>query len=421
MITTIIFSGIFGFNILKTNLYQIFAFSFSVILVALVYSLFGFRLKVDIHRNLPEYTSIGNKGIYEIEITNLSSKAQKGLLLYEETRDPRPSFNRLISQKEPFEHLRNVWDRKTLYFRWLWLMQKNQKARFEPIELPVLPAGETIRVKATFVPLSRGYINFSGFTFARPDALGIFNRLHRIKKYQKMIVLPKLYQLEPLNLASTRQYQHGGIRMASSIGDSDEFMSLRNYRPGDPMRNVHWRTFAKTRDLVIKEFEDEYFVRHAMILDTILSSGNESLFESAVSIASSYIKSFSQHEAIFDLMFVGDRVHSFSWGRGLGYSTKMLEILACIEASEKKMDFELHGFMPSDLDKFSSAICIFLDWEEGHKKLYQLFNQSFVPVFVIVLAEDKLKMEKKIFQNNTHTPDIKVMETGQIKKILGNL
>ena len=421
IIAAIILSGIFGFNILKTNLYQVLAFGVSIMLVSLGYSLFGFRLKVIVNRILPEYATMGEKGIYEIEIKNLSSKTQKGLIFYEEIHDPRPSFKLLLSKKEPFEHLRNAWDRKTLYFRWLWLIEKNQKARFFPIELPALPGGETIRVKALFVPESRGYINFSGCTFARPDAMGIFNRLHRVEKNQKILVLPRQYRLETPQLISTRQYQRGGICQASSIGDSDEFMSLRHYRPGDPLRNVHWRTFAKTRELVIKEFEDEYFVRHVIILDRILSSGNETLFESAVSIASSYITPLKTHEAIFDLMLVGNQAHSFSWGRGLGHSKKMLEILACIEPCEEKTIFELAPAIQADLKKFSSSICIFLGWEEGHEKVYQLFQQALVPIFIIVLAENKLKMEEKIFIDKNAKAHIKVVETGQIQETLGKI
>ena len=79
IIASIIFSGIFGFNVLKTNLYQVMAFGVSVMGVALGYSLFGFKLKVSIHRILPEYTSIGNKGIYEIQINNLSKRHKKDL------------------------------------------------------------------------------------------------------------------------------------------------------------------------------------------------------------------------------------------------------------------------------------------------------------------------------------------------------
>jgi len=419
MMTAIFLSGIFGFNILKTNIYQVMALGFSSLAVSMVLSLLPFRPSIKVHRILPDFATMGDTLFYEIKITNLSSKPQKGLIIHENIHDPRPSFKTLLSKKEPFEHLRNVWDRKTLYFRWQWLIQKNSKARFNPVELPDLPAGETIRVTSRFVPYYRGYIYFSGMTVARADAMGMFNRLHFVKKVQKILVLPKRYQLESPDLMSTRQHHPGGVSLAASIGNCDEFMSLRQYRPGDPLRNVHWRSFAKTNELVIKEFEDEYFVRHALILDTFSGSSSEILFEEAVSIASSYISSIQSYESILDLMFVGNQIYSFSSGRGLACSEKMLEILACVEPFENKTVYELVPILQPCIKKFSGSICIFLGWQEGHKKIYQMFKQALVPVFVIVLAENKLEMEKKISLDIGETTHIKVVQNGQIEQGLG--
>lgn len=417
--TAFFLSGILGFNILKSTTYQVMAFSLSVMAVSVGLSLFSFKLKVSVNRILPEYATVNNKVTYEIKITNTSSKTQKGLILYENIKDPRPDIETLLSKKEPFEHLRNAWDRKTLYYRWLWLIQREEKARFYPIELPDLPANETIRVRSEIVPYYRGYIHFSGVSFARPDTIGLFNRLFNIRKVQKLLVLPKRYQLETPDLISSRQYHPGGISLASSIGNSDEFMSLRYYRPGDPIRNIHWRTFAKTNELVIKEFEDEYFVRHALILDTFLTTGNETIFEEAVSIASSYIGSMQIHDSILDLMFVGNQTYSFSSGRGLAHSDKMLEILACVQACQDKTISALIPALQSNIKKISGSICIFLDWQEGHKKIYQMFKQSQVPVFIIVLAEDKLKMEEKISRDMNRMAHIKVVQRGRIQQELG--
>jgi hypothetical protein len=430
MLWVIILSGTLGFNILKTNLYQVFAFGFSIISVAMLLNLFPFKFRVEINRILPEYATIGDKLTYDLEITNLSSKTQKGLTLYENIHDPRPSFEDLLYRKEPLEHTRNIWDRKTLYYRWLWLVHKNMKAFFFPIKLPDLPPGETIRVTAKFFTHYRGYIHFSGCTFARPDVIGLFNRLLNIKKNQKILVLPKQYQLKIPNLKSTRQYHPGGINFASSIGNSDEFMSLRQYRPGDPLRNIHWRSFAKTNELVIKEFEDEHFVRHALIMDTFLNSENGELFEAAVSTASSYITSEHSHESILDLMFVGNKIYSFSSGRGLAQPEKMVEILACTEPSEDKTILELLPLLESNIQKFSSSICVFLKWEQGHKKIYRMFKQALIPIFIVVLAQNpdpnqdqyqgKKKLEESIFQDiDNSRADIKVVHYNQIQQELG--
>jgi len=420
LVTAVFFlSGLLGFNVFKTSLYQVLALAFCLICVSLIFSLFPFRFKVRVHRVLPEYATAGEKVRYQIDITNETSKVQKGLILYEDRIDPRPDFNTLLSKREPFEHLRNAWDRKTLYYRWVWLILREQKARFSPIELPDLPSGETIRVQSGCVPHFRGYIYFSGCTFARPDVIGLFMRLFSIHKAEKLLVLPKRYVLDSPDLLFRRQYQKGGINFAASIGNSDEFMSLRYYRPGDPMRNIHWRTFAKTNELVIKEFEDEYFVRHGLILDTFLSSDKEAVFEEAVSIAASYITSLQTHESILDLMFMGNRIYSFSSGRGLARSEKMLEILACVTPCEDKTVMDLLPILESNIKKISGFICIFLDWEDGHKKIYQMMEQSCVPVFVIVLAEDKLRMEEKIYRHMDPVPHIKVVQTGSVLQELG--
>jgi hypothetical protein len=418
-------SGLLGFNILKTNLYQVLALSFSIMGVSILLSLLPFKLKIKIIRILPEYASIGEKLTYKLKITYFYSKTYKDLTLYENIHDPRPSFDKLISTKEPFEHTRNIWDKKTLYYRWQWLLHKNIKAFFFPVKLPDLPPGESIRVTAEFIPHYRGYIHFSGCTLARPDAIGLFNRLREIKKSQKIVVLPKQYLFASPDLQSTRQYHPGGISFASSIGDCDEFMSLRHYRPGDPLRNIHWRSFAKTNELVIKEFEDEHFVRHALILDTFLTSGNEALFEAGVSTASSYITSMQTYESILDLMFVGNQIFSFPSGRGLAQPEKMLEIMACVEPCEDKTILELFPLLESNIKTFSGSICIFLGWEQGHKKIYQLFKQARIPIFVIILIHneskaDKLKMEEDVFQDiNNFKDDLKVIHYKDIQQELG--
>ena len=74
ILVALFLSGLLGFNILKTNLYQVLAFNFSAMFISLLFRFLPFRFKVTIKRILPEYVTIGDKVVYEIEIKNLSSK-----------------------------------------------------------------------------------------------------------------------------------------------------------------------------------------------------------------------------------------------------------------------------------------------------------------------------------------------------------
>ncbi len=411
-------TALFGLNMYKTTLYQVMALSLFLLLVSAVLSLMPFRPRLRLRHILPVYGTVGEKIVYSIEITNLGLKPEKGIILYEDPADPRPDLNTLLTRKEPYEHLRNAWDRKTLYYRWAWLVLKSGKARLRPIKLPDLPPGETIRVTSDFVPNYRGYLHFTGVTLARPDILGLFMRNFRIQKAEKLLILPRRYPLEPPDLTSRRQYHPGGVNLASSIGNSDEFMSLRYYRPGDPLHNIHWRTFARTGELVIKEFEDEFFVRYALVLDTFVRPERERVFEEAVSIAASYIASMDPHDAILDLVLGGHEMYAFSSGRGLGGSEKMLEILSCVESCQDKTVLELKPVLESGLKKISGAILIFSGWSRDHEEICRIIHEALVPAFVIVLAEDARQKETIVRETGDSPYPVRVVQIGAVSEEL---
>lgn len=421
MTAVFLMTALFGLNMFKTTLYQVMAVSFSVLSVSAGLSLIPFRLRVRVRHILPEYATVGEKVSYSMDITNAGQKPEKGIILFEDLADPRPDLKTFSVKKEPYEHIRNAWDRKILYYRWVWLILKAGKASFMSIPLPDLPPGETIRVTSAFVPNYRGYIHFTGVTLARPDILGLFMRLFCIKKTKKLLVLPKRYALDQPDLQSKRQYHPGGVNLASSVGNSDEFMSLRYYRPGDPMRNIHWRTFARTGELVIKEFEDEFFVRHALILDTFVSPEREAVFEEAVSIAASYVASFRSHDSILDLMFVGHGIYSFSSGRGLGGSGKMLEILSCVEPCRHKTILELKAVLERGLKKISGAVCIFSSWEKEQEEICRIIHEALVPSFIIVLTEDASKKKDLVEKTRDVRQTIRVVQIGKVLEELSGI
>ena len=87
---------------------------------------------------------------------------------------------------------------------------------------------------------------------------------------QLVLAYPRYYTLDALPLPMGRRYQPGGIPLASHVGDSLEFVGTREYREGDPLRKIHWRSWARLGKPVVKEYQEEYFSRIALVLDTFL-------------------------------------------------------------------------------------------------------------------------------------------------------
>jgi len=93
----------------------------------------------------------------------------------------------------------------------------------------------------------------------------LFRAFARVPLPETVLILPKRYPLPDLALRARATNQRGGVALAAAIGESEEFVSLRDYRPGDPRRHIHWRSWARTGRPIVKEFQDEFFVRHALI------------------------------------------------------------------------------------------------------------------------------------------------------------
>ncbi len=68
------------------------------------------------------------------------------------------------------------------------------------------------------------------------------------------------------------------------------FHALREYVPGDDRRHVHWRSTARTGELMVRQYEESRQSRVAVALDLADQSyGSETEFEDAVSVAASFV------------------------------------------------------------------------------------------------------------------------------------
>jgi uncharacterized protein (DUF58 family) len=398
--------------------YQIFTFLLALLLLAIVVSL-PFRYRFSATRILPRFGTVGMPLKYRVVLQPQNRKPQRGLHLVEDFADPRPSFQAWRETPEPFEHKRLAFDRMLGYYRWLWLLGRNQRATVKPVALPLLLLSRSTDVMVELIPLHRGMIRFKGLTLTHADPLGLFNACRPIALPQSLLILPKLYQLPPISLPGLRRYQSGGVALASSVGDSEEFRSLREYRPGDSPRKIHWKSWAKTGKPIVKEEQDEFFVRHALILDTFQSEPQSERLEAAVSVAASFACEVQTQESLLDLMFVGLEAYCFTFGRGLSHTDKMLEILASVGACRDRSFNDLIPVVMQRIALLSGCICIFLTWDDTRQALVRQLQGMRLPLLVLVLAEepDTPELRAATLINNTLTT-LRVLKLSQLQEEL---
>ena len=370
-----------GADIENTVTYQTFTLLTALLVLAVGFSWF-FRGKFSIERSLPRFGTAGQPLRYRITVKNLTARPQNGLSLLENLHDPRPNF-------QEWREFQEAESRRVPSFR----MSKRRRshpfrmATVKDAEVPPLaPRGEA-EAAGELLPLRRGVLRFTGATFARPDPLGLFRSFVNISAPQMVLILPKRYPLPPIALPGAMKYQEGGVALASNVGRSEEFVSLRDYRRGDPVRHIHWRSWAKAGKPIVKEFEDEFFVRHALVLDTFTKDPRSDAFEEAVSVAASFASAIELQETLLDLLFIGTEAYCFTAGRGLAHADQMLEILASVKPCSDKSFATLEHLVLDHAAGVSSCICVLLDWDERRREFVRELQAMDVPLLVLVITE----------------------------------
>jgi len=371
-----------GLDTNQTVTYRAFTFLAALLVLAYLASLL-FRARLAAIRDLPRYATAGERCVYRVVIANRGARALAGATVRERFRDPRPSYEVWKRTREPGEERRNWWDRTVGYFRWRWQIERRLPRDVEPGSLERLAPGEQQELKLSFTPRRRGRIELAGLTVGRPDPLGLVQGLARLPLAARLVALPRRYRLPDIALPGRRKFQPGGVSLAASVGDSEEFLALRDYRPGDPLQRVHWKSFARTGKPVVKEYQDEFFERHSLVLDTGSRSGEDAAFEDAVALAASFVYTIDTHECLLDLLFVGGAddggrpgIGAYTAGRGQLQSRHMLEVLAAVAPSEPAEFAELSRAVVARRESLSSVILILLTWDEERRKLAAALQAS---------------------------------------------
>lgn len=85
------------------------------------------------------------------------------------------------------------------------------------------------------------------------DYLGLFSVRMRLPEAGTLHILP--HEAPPKPMPNLSRFQARSYR-AKYGGGFSEIHDLRDYRPGDSMRDVHWKLSAKTDSLVVREAQE---------------------------------------------------------------------------------------------------------------------------------------------------------------------
>lgn len=134
----------------------------------------------------------------------------------------------------------------------------------------------------------RGVFASGDVTLASGAPFGFLRSKRGVPVESRMTVVPRWVELRSFPILEPSSFPSDVLHERARTGAGEEFLGVRDYRPGDPPRSVHWRSTARAGHLIVREFEEEVASRVALVLaggDT--GAPPDSAFEALASAAAS--------------------------------------------------------------------------------------------------------------------------------------
>jgi uncharacterized protein (DUF58 family) len=182
----------------------------------------------------------------------------------------------------------------------------------------------------------RGRYRVGPLTVRLMDPFGLCELPRSFTGTDTLVVTPRVVRLPPVQLSGEwGGAGHSTSRSVATHGDDD--VATREYRHGDDLRRIHWRTTARRGELTVRREEQPWQSRGAVLLDTRLvahrGEGPASSLEWAISAAASIglhlARTGFEIRVVTD---VGAQVSSAGVA-GASFDGNLLDLLAVMSAS----------------------------------------------------------------------------------------
>ncbi len=183
--------------------------------------------------------------------------------------------------------------------------------------------------------LRRGLYDWGPLRIVATDPFGFFRRVREVGGVAQILVYPPVvdlphFQAPPANLPGEGRFRRRTHYVTPNAS------GVREYAPGDAFNRIHWRSTARTGQMMVKTFELDPASDIWVILDleerVHAGRGDESTEEYAVRIAASVCRHYLVQNRSVGLITFGRDLRVIEPERGGNQMTRVLETLAMASA-----------------------------------------------------------------------------------------
>lgn len=187
-----------------------------------------------------------------------------------------------------------------------------------------------------------------------------------------MIDLDYLEELERFQLALKRNASsiQSGEHKSPQTGQGMVFKDHKEYIPGDDIRKIDWKAYARTKDFFVKRFEEERRLNIHILLDrsSSMDYGNVNKYEFSAKLGLGVAKMSMNTNDKFNYSVFSETLTSISSGRRNNNISELVEVL---NDTRKTPESRIEDCITEYSDRIQneSAVVIFSDFLADPEKI----------------------------------------------------
>jgi uncharacterized protein (DUF58 family) len=247
-----------------------------------------------------------------------------------------------------------------------------------------------------------GVYTVGPLSISASDSLGLFSPRRFLPEIRPFDLFPRVHPVGGLERLGARRSFALSEPTAARAGQSASYLGVRDFRPGDDLRRVHWPATARRATPMVKEFELDLTPYFTLFLDLERAhragTGRKSTREYVVRTAASLLASSARRGDTIQLRGEGRQPLVVPPGRGelhLAFALDQLirvrqdGTLPLLELAERE-----EAIVPRGSTAALIAATLFLDPEELGKAFGRLRARGAQPVLVAVDMDSFLPIDR---------------------------
>jgi len=216
--------------------------------------------------------------------------------------------------------------------------------------------GYSMTLRNSCVCYKRGKYDIGPCTVYFLDFFGLFFFKRDLPDIAPVYVYPRMFPIAKFPQLVRGTAPWFGIGATQSSGDGDEFFGIREYKPGDPVKSIHWISTARKNKFIVKEFQRQNFYRATVIFNLAAGSnigeGNETVAEYIVKITASVVRYLLDHDISVELIAHTGEIVYIPSNKGREHLDEILKVLTIAQPESNvgigEIFEEFMRFIPED-------------------------------------------------------------------------